>query len=325
MEGVGMSDGLGAPRRLSISFSGGETSALMTLLILQRWGNLYDEITIVFANTGQENEATLIFVDWCDRNLFAPLGYRVVWVEAEVHELGKGETARIVTFETAARNGEPFEEAIRKRGIPNYSFKSCTTMLKERPLEAYRRHVLGWKAGSYDTAIGIRFDEMDRCSVKAKQKRFVYPLAHTWPHTKPMVNTFWSHQAQRLTLKGYQGNCKWCWKKSRRKHLTIMLENPEWFDFPERMERENGLVGPEFRLHADTLAEGYRRVFFRGHCSVKDLRAEAAALGPDFVPAPDDADVYVEFDEHLDVGGACDGGESCEIGNDDDEEECDLV
>lgn len=58
--------GEGKLRRLLISFSGGETSALMAKLILDRMAGEYDEIRTVFANTGQENEETLRFVDRCD-------------------------------------------------------------------------------------------------------------------------------------------------------------------------------------------------------------------------------------------------------------------
>lgn len=316
------------PRRLFISFSGGETSAYMAtfLLVWNRFhleafgAPLWDEIVILFANTGQESDETLIFVHLCDLFLFAPLGHRVVWVEAVVHHgQRKSPTAKVVTFETASRDGAPFEAAISKYGIPNYKFKDCTRSLKLRPMEAYLKE-LGWGLGTYDTAIGIRADEMDRCSEKRLENRILYPLAIERPTTKPQVNTFWRAMPFRLGLKGYQGNCKWCWKKSFRKHYTILLETPEVYDFPERMEATYGLVGPEFLKDPATLDDplppGYHRVFFRESKSVVDLRREAADLPPTFVPAPDDADVYVEFDEDLDVGGDCDGGESCEVHTD---------
>lgn len=308
-------------QRLFISFSGGETSALMTKLILERWSNLYDKIVVVFANTGQENEETLSFVDWCDKHLFAPKGHRVVWVEADV-QIGRraAPKARVVTYETASRNGEPFESVISKYGIPNQKFPQCTRDLKLNPLKDYIRSI-GWEAKSYDTAIGIRADEIDRCSVSAKSNRVVYPLAFEWPTTKPEVNTFWRSQPRRLNLKGYEGNCKWCWKKSLRKHYTLIKNSPEIYDFPRRMEATYGLVGPEFKKEN---VPGYRRTFFRGNKSVDDLFAEAKALGAEFIPAPDDANVFVRFDESLDVGGDCDGGESCEVNYDDSELE-DLI
>ena len=46
---------------LVISVSGGETSGYMMSRLLS--SNDYDSISCVFANTGQENEETLIFID----------------------------------------------------------------------------------------------------------------------------------------------------------------------------------------------------------------------------------------------------------------------
>lgn len=308
------------PRRLFISFSGGETSAFMTLLLLVWCQHMWDEIVIIFANTGEENEETLAFVDWCDRELFAPLGHRVVYVEAVTH-LGerKNSSAKVVTFATASRQGEPFEAFIAKYGIPNPKFKGCTRSLKLRPMEDYVHNILGWPRGSYQTAIGIRADEADRCAADAEARGLIYPLAHAWPTKKPNVNVFWRAMPRRLRLKGYEGNCRRCWKKSFRKLYTLMLDDPSGFDFFERMENEYGLVGPEFRKDPATmetpLPEGYHRVFFRESKSVGDLRRDVAALPPTFVRAPDDADVYIEFDPVLDVASGC-GEESCEVHTD---------
>lgn len=44
-------------RNLVISFSGGETSAYMTHLLLSKYRVWYREVVVVFANTGQEMEA----------------------------------------------------------------------------------------------------------------------------------------------------------------------------------------------------------------------------------------------------------------------------
>jgi hypothetical protein len=133
-----------------------------------------------------------------------------------------------------------------------------------------------------------------------------------------MVNDWWARQAFRLQLKGYQGNCKWCWKKSRRKHLTLMDESPEVFRFPERMERRYGKVGPEFAVPGKR-PEGYQRRFFRGDATVADIRADLRARLKDgtFVPAVDDAVARVPFDPDLDLGGGCE--ETCEVHADEDD------
>ena len=279
--------------RLFISFSGGETSALMTNWCLSNLKDKYKEIKIVFANTGQEREETLEFIKECDEHF----GFDTVWVEAVVHHgQRKASSHKIVDFESASRNGEPFEETIKKYGIPNQAFPSCTRDLKLAPMKSYMRAV-GWEAGSYDTAIGIRIDEMDRINPKHEQLKIIYPMVSGAPMTKADVNTFWALQPFRLRLKGYEGNCSWCWKKSLRKHLTLMKERPDLYEFPKRMEALYPNVGPEFSKSNDEMvskiAAGYKRTFFRGGMSADDL--EKMAQTEDFEPASDDHVVYSDF------------------------------
>lgn len=285
-------------RRLAISFSGGETSAYMTRWALENWKNRYDEIVVVFMNTGQEHEETLRFVYRCDQYF----GFGTTWIEAIVHHnQRKSATHRVVNFETANRDGLIFKQAIQKYGIPNTSWPHCTRVLKQEPFRSYLNSI-GWKTGTYDTAVGIRADEADRISARAKKDRIVYPLITHHPMTKRDITRWWSQQDFRLPLESWKGNCLWCWKKSLRKHLTNLQENPSWYDFPEAMERQYGTVGAEFKKNPDSEP----RVFFRGRRSTQDLRAEAAAA--EHSPPADSN----EFDPILDVGGAC-GEESCEV------------
>ena len=290
-------------KNLFISFSGGETSALMTHLLLTKWRDKYEDVKVAFANTGQENEETLEFVRNCD----SAFGFNTAWLEA-VPQQGKiGTKHRIVNFDTASRNGEPFEATIDKYGIPNQKFPQCTRELKLRPIQSYLRD-LGWLPKSYDTAIGIRADEATRRSGSAVQVGIIYPLLDWLPTTKPQVNSFWDTQPFRLNLAGYQGNCKTCWKKSFRKLMTIMDENPTHFDFFERMERDKGLIGPEF---SKSYVNGYHRVFFRGSISVTDLRQMHA--NTDWTRAENDAVVYADKAIALDVDPTDGCVESCEV------------
>lgn len=296
-------------RRLLLSFSGGETSALMCKLMLEHARDDYDEMRVLFANTGEENEQTLEFVDRCDK----AFGLNVIWIEAVTPETkGVGARFRVVDFASASRHGEPFEQMIRKHGIPGPSMPVCSKEMKGRPIRRWAREN-GWLPGTYDLAIGIRIDEVDRMSPNARAERIIYPLVKRFPHTKPAVNEFWQRQPFRLELKGYQGNCRWCWKKSLRKHLTIISENPGAYDFPERMEKAYPYAG------AGKTGEAKR--FFRENRTVADLRAMAAK--GNFTPATDDAREYqvdlmdwlaangpVDADMDLD---ACGAGESCEV------------
>lgn len=289
-------------KRLFISFSGGETSGFMAHWLKENKAHEYDEIVCLFANTGQENEETLRFVQQCDE----AFGLNVVWIEADIDPDDRTKGGfRVVDFATARRNGEQFEEVIKAYGLPNPNWLHCTRELKTRPMTAYVRSI-GWKSGTYDVAIGIRSDEIDRMDPNARKYRFWYPLIKNIEMTKPRINRFWQAQPFRLQLKGYEGNCQWCWKKSLRKHLTLISERPERYDFPERMEALYGHINPE--------GHNESRVFFRDKTSTKELRAMAATGG--FASAVDDAQVYedqLSFPMGLDEpGGKGCFGESCE-------------
>jgi len=205
-----------------------------------------------------------------------------------------------VDFATASRKGEPFEEVIKKYGIPGPEWLHCTRELKLQPMRSYLNTI--WEPGTYDVAIGLRADEAGRKNINQDKTRIVYPLLDWEFITKPHVNEFWMKQPFRLQLTGYQGNCKWCWKKSMRKHMTLMSENPRMFDFPERMEEMYGLD-----------KSGVQRVFFRKHLSTKNLREIYEANKDTLQKAEDDSITLPNgdlFPLDLEPGGCI---ESCEI------------
>jgi hypothetical protein len=289
--------------RLAISFSGGRTSAVMTKL-------LFDECrdaSIVFANTGCEHPATLDFVNACDFHF----GWDVVWLEAVVtHGDRVGIRHKVVNYHTADRQGKVFEEYIKKYGVPNQAYKQCTSRLKEEVMDSYRHRELGWKKGTYKTAIGIRADEIDRMSSTAEEKNLIYPLVKMG-HTKQSVNAIVKSWPFDLQISGdHYGNCVWCWKKSLRKLLTVAKETPEMFDFPDRMEKTYGLGKNKNRPDIE------RDSMFRGYRSAEDIVRMAQT--EEFEPYADDRQLtlfdQIGYDELLDIGSAC--GESCEIGAD---------
>ena len=95
----------------------------MAKLLVDKYKGKRDIYTI-FANTGKEREETLEFVNMCD----IEFSLNVVWIES-VQNHGKRQSAsfKIVNFESASRKGEPFEDMIKKHGIPNKVFPHCTT------------------------------------------------------------------------------------------------------------------------------------------------------------------------------------------------------
>jgi hypothetical protein len=162
-----LSDGLGARSRSAltvdgptvVSFSGGRTSAYLLRRLLDWYGGrLPTDCHVVFANTGKEEEATLRFVRECGERW----GAVIRWVEWE-----KG-GYREVNFDTASRDGEPFEDLVRHRSyLPNPVTRFCTSELKIRTMHRFLRanwQALGWEADDleWNQMIGIRADEARR-------------------------------------------------------------------------------------------------------------------------------------------------------------------
>ena len=290
-------DALKRPK-LAISFSGGRTSAYMTHRILREYKDTH-EIVVTFANTGLEHEKTLEFVHNCDTRM----GFGTVWLEAVVDpELGKGIRHKVVDFETAARNGEPFEEVIKKYGIPFSQFPHCTTYLKVYVMQSYLRY-LGWAKKDYKTAIGVRSDEIDRMSSNAERDGLFYPCVK-WGVNEGQVKSFWAKQNFDLDLEQPYGNCTTCWKKSKRKLMTIAKYTPEAFNFMKRMEDEYSNGRGDITPHL-------KRSFFRKNETALDILA--AAKKP-FNEYRYNGFQMEMFDPELDTQSAC--GETCEIGAD---------
>lgn len=256
--------------RLWVSVSGGRTSMMMARLIQLHCGKDAD-LLFVFANTGEEHERTLEFINECDKTW----GLGVVWLEAVIQPGRKGTTHKVVTFETASRSGQPFEQMIHKFGIPNKSYPHCNRELKLRPLQHYIKSI-GWKDAR--VAIGIRADEPKRIREAADAERIVYPFAHWWPQDKQDVMTWWEDQSFDLGIQEREGNCKWCWKKTLTKHAANIASNPEWYEFPRRMEQQHGMTNRQ-----------NSQVFFRGALSADELFKAVAGSDSRAIPKEDES------------------------------------
>ena len=272
---------------LIISFSGGRTSGYLTYQMLKQ-KDQWKDIIVVFANTGQEHEKTLDFINNCDQHF----GFHTVWVEAVISpKKGVGTKAKVVNYQTAARQGEPFEAMIAKYGIPWSKSPICTRELKQYAIQAYLRQN-NVKKNERLMAIGIRADEAIRMSKNALSEKLIYPLVE-WGVDKQDILDWWKEQKFDLNLPEHFGNCVWCWKKSYKKLMTIMLEDPEAFDFPERMEQEYSRRGA-FAAKANVDMR-----FFRGWKTVQDIR-DMAQQG---------FEKYIDL-HHLHITDGC--SESCE-------------
>lgn len=232
-----------------ISFSGGRTSAYMLRRVLDaNGGKLPDDAVVCFANTGKEDEATLRFV----RDCAAAWGVEITWLEFRDTE----SRFEIVNFETASRNGEPFEALIRKRNyLPNPVTRFCTIDLKIRPIGRYLLSL-----GMADTKteaenmsmIGMRADEQRRAAKIADKSRI--PLV-TAGITKEDVGTFWRAQPFDLGLQNnngvtMDGNCDLCFLKGGAQILSLIAKKPAravWWAKMESLELASKPSGAVFR------------------------------------------------------------------------------
>jgi 3'-phosphoadenosine 5'-phosphosulfate sulfotransferase (PAPS reductase)/FAD synthetase len=240
-----------------ISFSGGRTSAYMLWRVLQaNGGKLPDEAVVCFANTGKEDDATLRFVQRVSDEWAVP----IVWLEFRDTE----QRFEVVSFETASRNGEPFEALIRKRNyLPNPVTRFCTIDLKIRPIGRYLLSI-----GMAETKteaenmsmIGMRADEQRRAAKIADKSRI--PLVKAGI-TKQDVGDFWRAQPFDLELPNMNGvtmhgNCDLCFLKGGAQILSLVQEKPEravWWAKMEALALASKPSGAVFRSDRPSYAQ----------------------------------------------------------------------
>jgi len=202
-----------------ISFSGGRTSAYMLYKVLESGGGqLPNEAIVCFANTGKEDEATLKFVHDCEINWNVP----IVWLEF----MPEQPKFKVVSYETASRDGTPFAELITKKSfLPNSVMRFCTTDLKINPIIAYMKSI---GIEEFETMAGIRADEPKRVA-KLRQSLHA-PLAAVGV-TQADVQQFWKNYYFDLGLEFRDkvtplGNCDLCFMKGGYQVTSIIQQQP---------------------------------------------------------------------------------------------------
>lgn len=241
--------------RTALSVSGGRTSGYMLHRVLQANGGLPENAVVMFANTGKEDEATLRFV----RDIGQYWAVPIIWIEYRAEAPGYA----IVNFETASRNGEPFEAVIGKRQyLPNPVTRFCTVELKIRAMHKHLK-ALGWKddGDGWDQMVGIRADEPYRVAkIRARpspetvHETMIMPLAAAGI-TKRDVAAFWRAQPFDLELPNhdgvtYEGNCDLCFMKGRNIVQTLIAAEPSrgiWWAAQENRPLNSRESGARFR------------------------------------------------------------------------------
>lgn len=242
-----------------VLFSGGRTSGYMLRRLMEshlgemRHPSACDyEWIVIFCNTGKERDETLDFVHEVEVRWKVP----VVWLEytrvpaskirpgifptnrrnlnlSKAAENGE-ETHwfKRVNYDTASRNGEPFDDLIRWASVlPNPTSRICSVQLKMRTAMRFL-FSMGFK--NYRPHIGIRTDESHRATeILSSCDSFEdpkFPLIDMGI-SEVEVRKFWSLQDFDLKLQSYEGNCDLCFLKAKHKRLRIIRESPDRADW----------------------------------------------------------------------------------------------
>lgn len=227
---------------------------------LEANGGLPSDAIACFANTGKEDEATLAFVQECSDRWSVP----ITWLEYQLDD----PRFRVVDFDTASRQGEPFEALVKRRKfLPNVISRFCTVELKVRTMHRYLKSI-GWT--EWESWLGIRADEPRRLARIAKndygrhEEKYA-PLGVAGVSAKD-VGDFWRAQPFDLGLPNINGvtmhgNCDLCYLKPASQVLSLIAEKPEravWWAQMETKVQSSGHAngdGARFRNDRPSYAE----------------------------------------------------------------------
>lgn len=221
-----------------IAFSGGRSSGYMLRKILNANSGLPSDSIVCFCNTGKEAEATLKFVNECSLRWNCP----IVWLEYRSDET----RFEVVSYETASRNGEPFEQLIlKKQYLPNAVTRFCTIEMKIKTTARYCKSI-GLDIGENDSIVGFRADEPRRVAKLNDISRAPMAMAGV---SKKDVSEFWmdsDFDLELLNINGttMHGNCDLCFLKGFGGLTSLIAENPEraiWWAKMESLIQSSGL------------------------------------------------------------------------------------
>lgn len=186
-----------------INFSGGQTSALMTILLQPTENDV-----VLFTDTGREHPKTYEFIKSFEKNEGIKV-HTAVYTNAKCPEL-TGFDAWVSSH----------------RYLPNRVRRTCTVDLK---IMTARRYIRSLGIKRYENYIGFRADEPKRVlgyRSDFKKVTTFFPL-HSMGYNKAMVNEYWNNKTYRLGIPSILGNCTCCMLKGASNLIKIMQYDPE--------------------------------------------------------------------------------------------------
>lgn len=184
-----------------INFSGGETSAYLTI---QQY---LPGDAVLFCDTGREHSETYEFIK-----------------RFEIHE-----HIPVIKLHLPNKWEGFLEKWNHGKSLPNRGMRECTLELKVRTARRWCRKNIGM---AYVNMIGFRADEKHRVVdhvEKWQQVTTSFPL-YEMGITKPMINEFWEGKEYRLMIPKILGNCDLCFMKGEDAIIKILTNFPELAD-----------------------------------------------------------------------------------------------
>lgn len=198
-----------------ISFSGGRTSAFMTLEVLK----IHPSTEVIFMDTGAEHPKTYEFI----RNFAKHFDVNITCLRVIPNaEMRKASTYEQLSVEQIGPDLEPWRRMLRKYGHPYVGGAFCTDRMKTVPFTKYCDEKYG--KGNYERWIGIREDEPNRLGNRGPGFHY---LADISDFDKQDVIDWWSIQEFDLGIQEHLGNCVFCIKKSLQKVALATKDEPE--------------------------------------------------------------------------------------------------
>ena len=198
-----------------ISFSGGRTSAYMTIEVLKR----YPDAEVIYMDTGAEHPKTYEFI----RNFAEMFGINITCLRVVPNpEMRKASTYEILSVGEIGPDLEPWRRMLRKYGHPYVGGAFCTDRMKTVPFTKYCDEKYG--KGNYERWLGIRCDEPKRLGNRGPGFHY---LADISDFEKQDILEWWSQQSFDLGIEEHLGNCVFCIKKSLQKVALAAKDEPK--------------------------------------------------------------------------------------------------
>tara|TARA_R110000851_G_scaffold312524_1_gene473095 strand:- start:131 stop:946 length:816 start_codon:yes stop_codon:yes gene_type:complete len=270
----------------------------MMALKIKEWYP-YHNVVYVMANTSKEHKESLVFMNKCDDYFELNMN----WIEAVFNPIkGKGVDFRIVKYKDLKIKGEIFEDGIKKLGIASKINAWCNRDMKQVPVKKFADSIFG--LNNYSIAVGMRADEIDRVGKAYRTNNTFYPLLDNGITTKER-NKFWDKQPIKIGIPAYKGNCDLCYKKSNRKIMTVLKEDPFSSEWWNDMIKKYSKISIEGKPSYNAYAENGGMNFYRQNISLDELIKMASK------PFKMATDEYVYENDLFDKEDEC--GSGCQI------------